>query len=88
MRPGNSKSKVQVSLTKEGAFGAIRIRDDGDGISEKDLPHIFERFYKGRSGSHGIGLSIATTAVEKHGGTIEAGNTGNGAVFTVKLPLV
>jgi signal transduction histidine kinase len=82
-----SKSKVQVSLTKEGDFGAIRIRDDGDGISEKDLPHIFERFYKGTSGSHGIGLSIATTAVEKHGGTIEAENTGNGAVFTVRLPL-
>ena len=44
------------------------IADDGDGIDEKDMPHLFERCYKGRGGNFGIGLAIAHSAAEKVGG--------------------
>lgn len=80
-------SHVKVELDQENGYGIIRIDDDGEGIEAKDLPHIFERFYKGRKGNHGIGLSIAETAVNRNGGRITAENTGKGARFTIALPL-
>lgn len=43
------------------------IEDDGIGIKKEDLPHVFERFYKGVGGNHGIGLSIVKSIVNKHG---------------------
>ncbi len=61
----------------------VTVKDDGQGIAESDLPHIFDRFYKGRDGKHGIGLSIVKSVVEQHGGQIEARNTATGAVFHV-----
>jgi heavy metal sensor kinase len=71
----------------------VEVRDTGIGIEEKDLPHIFERFYradKARSretGGSGLGLAIARTFVDMHGGTIEAqGSPGMGSVFVIKLP--
>lgn len=82
-----AESAVSVSLVKEQGNGVIRIEDDGQGIEAKDLPHIFERFYKGSKGNHGIGLSIAETAVKRHQGTIRAENTGKGARFSIALPL-
>jgi len=48
----------------------ISIKDDGNGISNEDMPHIFERFYKGKDGKHGIGLSIVKLVVDLHGGNI------------------
>lgn len=48
----------------------VSVIDDGPGITAEDLPHIFERFYKGRNGKHGIGLSIVKSVVELHGGEI------------------
>lgn len=60
----------------------IAVKDDGPGISPEDLPHVFERFFKGQGGKHGIGLSIVKAAVELHGGTITAG-TEAGASFTI-----
>lgn len=82
-----ASSTVSVSLVREQGNGVIRIEDDGQGIEAKDLPHIFERFYKGSKGNHGIGLSIAETAVKRHKGTIKAENTGKGARFSLSLPL-
>ncbi len=64
----------------------ISIEDDGEGISKEDLPHIFNRFYKGEGGKHGIGLSIVESIVIKHNGLIEASNSDIGAVFTIKFP--
>jgi len=64
----------------------ISIEDDGEGISKEDLPHIFNRFYKGEGGKHGIGLSIVESIVIKHNGSIEASNSDIGAVFTIKFP--
>lgn len=62
----------------------IKISDDGPGISEKDMPYIFQRFYKGAGGQSGIGLAIAQTAIKSMNGTITAKNE-NGAVFIIKF---
>jgi two-component system OmpR family sensor kinase len=71
----------------------IRLEDEGPGIPREDLPHIFERFYRGAqarersAGGSGLGLAIARSIVESHGGRIEAGSApGGGAVFTIRLP--
>jgi len=71
----------------------VEIRDTGIGIAEKDLPHVFERFYRSdearsrETGGSGLGLAIARTFVNMHGGTIEAqSGRGVGSVFVVRLP--
>ena len=73
---------------------AIEVEDNGIGISEEDLPHLFEPFYRvdqARSttnGRSGLGLSIARRIVEAHGGTIEVQSTlGRGSIFTIFLPV-
>ena len=65
----------------------IRIQDDGDGIAEEDLPHIFERFYMGKSGKSGIGLALTKEIIHLHKGTIRAYNGDSGAVFEITLPM-
>ena len=65
----------------------IRIQDDGDGIAEGDLPHIFERFYMGKSGKSGIGLALTKEIIHVHKGTIRAYNGDSGAVFEITLPM-
>lgn len=72
------------------------VKDNGAGISPEDLPHIFERFYRGdKSRTHtatsgfGLGLSIAKWITEKHGGKIEVeSQLKQGTTFRVYLPLV
>ena len=63
----------------------ISIVDDGKGITEEDLPHVFERFYKGQNGNHGIGLSIVKSIIEQNNGNIIAKNSDNGAEFTIEF---
>ena len=62
----------------------VSVSDDGEGISSEDLPHIFERFYKGKGGRHGIGLAIAQSVAEMYHGELTARNDG-GAVFEVRF---
>ena len=64
----------------------MEIRDDGEGFSEEDLKHLFERFYKGKKGKFGLGLTISKISAELMGGSLNAGNYGQGAVFIFKLP--
>ena len=68
-----------------GADVRVSVRDDGPGIAAEDLPHIFERFYKGKDGKHGIGLAIAQSVAEAYRGTLSARNE-NGAVFEAVFP--
>ncbi|MER3406120.1 MAG: hybrid sensor histidine kinase/response regulator, partial [Chloroflexota bacterium] len=75
-------------------WAVLAVQDQGIGIPAEDLPHIFERFYRGRNvagkiGGTGIGLTSARAIVEQHGGTLTVQSIeGQGAVFTVRLPLV
>ena len=57
---------------------SISVLDDGDGIAQNDLPHLFERCYKGKGGHFGIGLAIAASAAEKMDGTLCAANRDTG----------
>jgi signal transduction histidine kinase len=88
-----SDSMVFVLGKIESLQVAVQIRDQGSGISQSDLPHIFEQFYTAdpsRQGSGtGLGLAIARRIVEAHGGSITAHSTGagKGATFTIRLPL-
>jgi two-component system sensor histidine kinase MprB len=78
---------VEVDVGPDG----VRVRDHGTGIDEEDLPHVFDRFYRGanvrgQQGS-GLGLSIVRQVTEQHGGTVSAANEPDGgAVFTMRLP--
>ena len=67
-------TKVEISFGENEKSAFLYIRDDGAGIDEKDLPNIFKRFYKGKAGKHGIGLSITKSIIEQHGAKITAGN--------------
>lgn len=84
-----AKSRISVFVQPEEQHLLIRISDDGNGFSEEDLSHLFERFYKGAKGKFGLGLSIAKAVVEANGGTISAYNNSpdSGAVFEIVLPL-
>jgi signal transduction histidine kinase len=71
----------------------VRVRDHGSGVDEQDLPHVFDRFYRGakvrgQQGS-GLGLSIVRQVAEQHGGSVSVANAPDGgAVFTLQLPVV
>lgn len=83
---------VAVTVFPEGAFGVLRVRDRGKGISPEDRERIFQKFERAvsRNDSSGLGLGlyIARTIVELHGGRIEVeSEEGRGATFTVRLPL-
>jgi len=84
-----AKGQIILSAHKRVNYVEISIEDDGDGIEPEMLGHIFERFYKGSGGVHGIGLSIVKSIVEdQHKGQITAeNNTNGGAKFVITLPL-
>ena len=84
---------VHMILEKNGGGPTLRVEDTGCGIAEKDIPHIFDRFFRtDRSRSRqvpgsGLGLSISKWIVDAHGGSIEvASKLGSGSTFTVHLP--
>jgi two-component system, OmpR family, sensor kinase len=87
--------QVNIALRKQGDQAQAIVSDNGPGISAEDLPHIFERFYRGeksrrrsRNSGFGLGLSIVYYIVKSHGGTIDASSQeGVGTTFSVLLPL-
>lgn len=89
--PQNGKIEVETLETE--AESILRVKDNGIGIPEQELPYIFERFYRTdksrnrKTGGTGIGLTIAKSIVESHGGKITVESTvGEGSSFTVLLP--
>ena len=79
---------VEVNYSENKLYTRILIKDNCKGINSDDLPHIFDRFYKGKNGSDdsfGIGLSLSKTIIEKEGGSITVKSTPNiGTIFTIK----
>jgi two-component system phosphate regulon sensor histidine kinase PhoR len=72
--PSGGRVRVQATLHAEAVF--VEVQDTGEGIGSEDLPHVFERFYRGEksrsrtTGGSGLGLAIAKGIVEAHGGSI------------------
>lgn len=86
----NACGTITIELKKENRKAILRIKDEGSGISEKDLPHIFEPFYttkKDMKGT-GLGLAVAYGIIEQHKGTIQVESTSpQGTVFKILLPI-
>ena len=82
-----ARSELCLTCRADKRHVTIRIQDDGDGIAEEDLPHIFDRFYMGKSGKSGIGLALTKEIVHLHKGTIRARNGDTGAVFEISIPV-
>jgi signal transduction histidine kinase len=87
--------RIRVELDARDSDAVLRVRDTGEGIPYRDLPHIFERFYvvdRSRtrgSGGAGLGLAIVKGIVDAHGGTISADSMlGRGTAFTIRLPIM
>lgn len=86
------KSQIRLQSKKEKSSVSVFIRDEGIGITKKDVPRVFERFYRAdkarNKDGYGLGLSIAKKIVETHNGTITVTSKENkGTTFTVTLPL-
>jgi len=86
---------ITVGAIAKNASLILTVADTGSGISESDLPFVFDKFYRGRaardrgSGGSGLGLSIVKAIVDAHGGQISVGSeAGKGTTFVIRLPVV
>ena len=81
--------KIEIEAAENALYSEIVIKDNGTGISPEDLPHIFERFYKGKDSdgkSFGIGLALSRMIISGQKGTVKAENRKNtGAMFTLRF---
>lgn len=87
------KALIEISLTYNDSSASICITDNGEGIPEKDIPHLFERFYRSQHNQSkkgtGLGLAITKSIIERHGGNITVTSMiGKGTSFFITLPLV
>ncbi|WP_309385419.1 sensor histidine kinase [Cerasicoccus frondis] len=94
LRYAKGFSRITVRTSRDYNYFLLEVEDDGCGIPEKDMAHIFERFYrvdKGRSrelGGTGLGLSIVKHVVQLHGGTVAARNVPTGGLcITCRIPM-
>ncbi len=95
LRYTSDGGEIVLSAEQGGAAVLLKIQDNGAGIDAEELPHIFDRFYRGdksrqqdENSESGLGLAIAKSIVEAHGGAISvASSIGEGTTFTVSLPL-
>lgn len=80
----NPRGTIHCSYAQNPLYAEILIWDDGEGFAKEDIPHLFERFYRGQNageGGIGIGLSLAKEIVERQNGTIRAENKPDGGAF-------
>ncbi len=83
------RERITITLTVQDDQAVLSVKDDGPGFSEDDLKRLFDRFYKGRGGNFGVGMSIVKMIVEQMNGRVSADNLSEGgAVVTVWLPLL
>jgi signal transduction histidine kinase/CheY-like chemotaxis protein len=86
--PGGS---IRISIVEEPGRARFSVEDTGSGIQERDLPHVFDRYWQATATAHlgtGLGLAIAKGIVEAHGGTISVESVvGHGTTFSFTLPL-
>lgn len=88
-----TEGQVRIVTKRKEDFVIMSVDDTGGGISAEDIPHLFDRFYRGQNVSQstipgtGLGLSVVREIVELHGGTIKViNNTDGGASFRIMLP--
>ena len=91
IRYGREGGFVRISLESEGGHVLLRVTDDGEGLKQQALAHVFERFWRGDSARStqgtGIGLSIVQLTARAHGGDAMAESApGQGSCFTLRLP--
>jgi signal transduction histidine kinase len=84
---------VRVTLGREAdGWAALSVEDSGIGVPTDDLPHLFNRFHRGRNAAaypgSGLGLAIVKAIAEGHGGEVTVENVAQGARFTLRLPVV
>ena len=92
---GKPKSVITITSSTEKHMLTFSVQDEGIGIDTKDIPHIFDRFYrtdsarmKTEKGGYGLGLSIAKKIIDQYHGSIQVKSAvGKGSTFTVQLPL-
>jgi len=77
---------IMVECKSSGIYAVISVTDDGPGFEPEVLPQVFERFFKGKKGLSGIGLSVVRSIVEQHKGTASVRNNNPGSVLTISLP--
>lgn len=83
-----SGGRITITAEQTPLFTQICVEDSGTGFNEKDIPHLFERFYKGSNASensYGIGLALAKTIITAQNGTVQACNGEKGAKFVIKF---
>lgn len=79
---------ITITAQETVLYTRIEVEDTGCGFAPKDIPHLFERFYKGSNAaenSYGIGLALARTVIAAQNGTVQAMNTDHGARFVIKF---
>ena len=79
---------ITVTAQETALYTQIEVEDTGSGFDHKDIPHLFERFYKGSNAaqnSYGIGLALARTVITAQNGTVQAMNGNTGAKFVIKF---
>jgi signal transduction histidine kinase len=83
--------RIEVGAEPNGSFARFFVRDTGEGIDAEDLPKIFERFFRGKNAGAegaGLGLAIAKSVAEAHGGSVAVQNApGKGSVFAIEIPI-
>ncbi len=83
----NNNSTVEIITENNKIYSMITIKDNGTGIPKEDIPHIFERFYKGKNSSNesiGIGLALSKSIIESNNGTISVESSSKGTTFYIK----
>src|SRR5690606_9404334 len=88
VRAAGRPAGVELSMEHDGGHAVVRVVDDGPGISDELLPHIFEKFFKGVGGGSGLGLAIAKQIAKHHDGDIRVESAPGRTLFEVRLPTV